>query len=73
MLIIIVISYNTSLYDFPRDLVISSCELIATASQNNLRCQQAFSRTTSKLLQVVGNSAVESSVRTKALYAVSCK
>ena len=50
----------------------SSCELIATASQNNPRCQEAFHSAIGKLLTLIENPSLKD-VRIKALYAVSCK
>ena len=56
-----------------RSLVRSSCELIATATQNNPKTQEAFLATLLRLLTILNDRSYPSSVGVKALYAVSCK
>jgi hsp70-interacting protein len=46
--------------------------LIATATQNNPKTQQAFLPTLPHLLTIISDRSIPSSVNVKALYAVSC-
>ena len=50
-----------------------ACEVIATASQNNPACQEAFLPSLPRLLAVVDDSALPDVARVKGLYAVSCE
>lgn len=50
-----------------------SCELVATAVQNNPVCQQAFIPALPRLLEVVDNTSMSDGARVKALYAISCE
>ena len=59
--------------DLSRSLVQSSCELIATATQNNPKTKEAFLPTLPHLLTILNDRGLPSSVGVKALYAVSCK
>ena len=55
------------------DIVLSTCELVATATQNNPLCQSAFLSTMPRLLTLLDCSDVPSGTRIKALYAISCE
>ena len=50
-----------------------SCDLVATATQNNPVCQQVFTAALPRLLEVVDDSSVAEGARVKALYAISCE
>ena len=51
----------------------SACELIATATQNNPKTQEAFLATLPRLLTILNDRSYPFSVGVKAVYAVSCK
>lgn len=58
---------------FISDIVLGTCELVATATQNNPLCQSAFLSTMPRLLSLLDSSDVPSGTRIKALYAMSCE
>jgi hsp70-interacting protein len=53
-------------------MVQCSCELIAAATQNNPKTQEAFLATLPRLLTILNGRSFPASVAVKALYAVSC-
>ena len=50
-----------------------SCGAIATACQNNMKCQEVFYSAVPRLLAVMEDGNISAMARTKALSAVSCK
>ena len=70
-IVIIFVVAMPSILSVCRRLFRLTCEVIATASQNNTKCQQELFTAVPKLLVHVKDQSLDASSRTKALYAVS--
>jgi len=62
-----------SVFIFCSKMIELSCSAIATACQNNIKCQEVFYSAVPRLLAIMEDGSISAMARTKALSAVSCE